>query len=267
MSIETISSETIMTEEICSVGNDFTDRKLPVDAFSEKTLEKTENKTCNNINDDSNTPSNIHVENDNQISLSQETLYRENSEDKIDCKYKNLEDNKTSILVACLDNGKHSIDTSQSEIIKPLINEPNHSKFEENSKFVEIANEVQKERKSSYDENNCNSTNNLNEEFIDVEVSGELNCDDEYFSCPFRPMSPQSQLRDLCKRGDADQLDKFLAEMCDSDNNDCAINESDSQNELKCTKLIDKSKVRLILNIVLLKNLNRNLFTNAFSYL
>ena len=258
MSIVPVSSEPIITEEMSSVATGFIDKKLSVDQPNEEIPEKAERKVKDNIDTDSDTDSKIQVNNHNQLSIPQESEDKQNSETnelKITCDNENIKDDSTRISDAHIDNSKHSTDSTKSEI-NPLINEPINSKFEESA--IELSKEVHDEHKSFAHENTCSSTNNLNEA-CDVEESGQLRCDeDEYFSCPFRPMSPQSQLRDLCKRGDADQLDKFLDEMCDSeDNGNCVINKSDSQNELKCTKFIDKSKVSLKFNSLIGFNVSK----------
>ena len=252
MSIVPVSSEPIITEEMSSVVTAFIDRQLSVDPQNEEITVK-EGKIKDNIDTDSDTDSKPQVNNHNQLSVSQESEDKQNNktnESKITSDNENIKDDSTRILDAHIDNCKHSTDSTKREI-NPLINEPTNSKFEESA--IELSNEVHDEQKSLVEENTCNSTNNLNEA-CDVEESGQLRCEeDEYFSCPFRPMSPQSQLRDLCKRGDADQLDKFLDEMCDSeDNGNCVINKSDSQNEMKCARFIDKSKVSLELILMLL---------------
>ena len=246
MSIVPVSSEPIITEEMSSVVTTFIDKQLSVDPPNEEIPVKEEREIKNNIDSVSVTDPKTQMNNHNQLSVSQVSEDKQNNETNeliITCDKENVKDDSTKILDTHIDNGQHSIDSTKSEI-NPLINEPTNSKFEESA--IELSKEVHDEHKSLATENSCNSTNNLNEA-CDDEESGRLRCDeDEYFSCPFRPMSPQSQLRDLCKRGDADQLDKFLDEMCDSeDNGNCVINKSDSQNELKCTKFIDKSKVSL----------------------
>ena len=246
MSIVPVSSEPIITEEMSSVVTTFIDGQLSVDPPNEEIPEKEKCKIKDNIDSDSDTDPKTHINNHNQLSVSQVSEDKQNNETNesiITCDNENIIDDSTRIINTHIDNGQHSTESAKSEI-NSLINEPTNSKFEESA--IELSKEIHDEHKSIANENSCNSTNNL-DEACDVEESGRLRCDeDEYFSCPLRPMSPQSQLRDLCKRGDADQLDKFLDEMCDSeDNGNCVINKSDSQNELKCTRFIDKSKVSL----------------------
>jgi hypothetical protein len=91
-----------------------------------------------------------------------------------------------------------------------------------------------------------NGTKSCDEVYKNLQITGQLNKDqDEDFPCPLRPLSPQSQLRDLCKRGDADHLEDFLAEICDSEEVQSSIhNQTDGIKKIQCTLKIDKSKVR-----------------------
>ena len=92
-----------------------------------------------------------------------------------------------------------------------------------------------------------NGTKSCDEAYIDVQITGQLNNDPgEDFPCPLRPLSPQSQLRDLCKRGDADHLEEFLAEICDSGEIESSVHtRGDGIEKIQCTTKIDKSKVRM----------------------
>ena len=62
-----------------------------------------------------------------------------------------------------------------------------------------------------------NGSNSYEESKSDIEGSRIVDLEDyedESFLNPPKPDSPQSQLRDLCKRGDPVQLENFLQEMC-----------------------------------------------------
>ena len=78
-----------------------------------------------------------------------------------------------------------------------------------------------------------------------MRISGQLDNDqDEDFPCSLRPLSPQSQLRDLCKRGDAGHLEEFLVEICDSQEVQSSIHsQTEGTKKIQCTMKIDKAKV------------------------
>ena len=90
-----------------------------------------------------------------------------------------------------------------------------------------------------------NGTKSCNEGYIDMQITDDIKDEqDEDFPSPLRPLSPQSQLRDLCKRGDADHLEEFLADICDSkDVQDYTDSQTEDNKKNQCTKKIDKSKV------------------------
>ena len=82
-----------------------------------------------------------------------------------------------------------------------------------------------------------------NDAYLDEPLSKE-EYEDVEFPSPLRPLSPQSQLRDLCKRGDADQLEIFLSEMCAPEQAPDDVNSSNGGIvKIHFTKKINKSKV------------------------
>ena len=85
---------------------------------------------------------------------------------------------------------------------------------------------------------------NISECYEEVETIGQLyEYEDEDFPSPPRPISPQSQLRDLCKRGDAEQLEKFLNKLSDTEDHENLPETTEKFQKVKCTKKIDKDKV------------------------
>ena len=91
------------------------------------------------------------------------------------------------------------------------------------------------------------STNSCNENHVVKKTNNDLceaDLNDEYFLNPPRPQSPQSQLRDLCKRGDAVLLEKFLEGICDEEEVQQPIdNQNSGIHRINSIRKIDKSKV------------------------
>lgn len=91
------------------------------------------------------------------------------------------------------------------------------------------------------------STNSCNENHVVQKTTDDLcedDLNDECFLNPPRPQSPQSQLRDLCKRGDAVLLEKFLEGICDEEEVQQPIdNQNSGIHRIYSIRKIDKSKV------------------------
>ena len=272
MSIVPVSSEIIIPERMNSVNTAFIDGTLPVDPSLDEGTKKdhetltdknTECKSKDALNSydqlpdqeiatsendtlvkNNETPLDNQMNSCNESSISQEsnskayseTLQATNITSKL-----NTEEEK-SFLNTCIDNRECSIDITQNEGVTSVVKESINS---QDLQSANLPPDVCEEQDENINEDKNDSTNILNDTSIDIEISSQLHCDeDEYFPCPFRPMSPQSQLRDLCKRGDAEQLEKFLADMCESeDNENHNVKVSDTQNRQQFSKCIDKSKV------------------------
>ena len=284
MSIVPATSEVVIPEEMDSTNAGFIDSNLPVNPSIGDEIKKEDHKIMKFADSDTQSedksnsviplPNTEKILNDvNDISMQKDPLatnsqvnkcnqldvnqisnnkaLSKNNEDKINCQTENAAtQNESNMVVTCIvDKSITSSDITQTIIVNSVINESTHL-IAEKASFTNILPQVNENHNVVINEDNCNSTNNHNGGYVDVEISGLSNCDeDEYFTCPLRPMSPQSQLRDLCKRGDADQLEKFLADMCNlEDTTNCNINEDDTQNRLTCTKSIDKSKVKISTN-------------------
>ena len=284
MSIVPVTSEGFIPEEMDSINAGFIDSNLPVNPSIGDELKKEDHEIMKFADSDnqSQDKSNPHIslqntekilndvndismqkdplDTDSQVnSCNQLKLYQtsnnkalsKNDEAKINCQNENAatQDQSNMVVTCIVDKNKTSSDITQTIIVNSVINESTNL-IAEKASFTNILPQVNENHNVVIHEDNCNSTNNHNRGYVDVEISGLSNCDeDEFFTCPLRPMSPQSQLRDLCKRGDADQLEKFLADMCNlEDTTNCNTNEDDTQNRLTCTKSIDKSKVMISTN-------------------